>query len=174
MFTLRPLVTPGVSASTIKPVNPLNPFLMSGSVRANTKYLKNNYFYQESVSMIAKHGHTLSHTTRMHTYSPISYSTISYPHLLSINHPLKDNTDPPIHTHHYHNTHIISLLDSSCPNISHIRPSTWLCNTVSLEWKKITIISPASTYHLQLGLVLQSPFQSTSSSAHGFHPPALV
>ena len=43
MLTFRPLVTPGVSASTINPVNPLNPFLMSGSVRASTKYLVNKY-----------------------------------------------------------------------------------------------------------------------------------
>jgi len=36
-----PRTIPGVSASTIKPVNPLNPFLMLGSVQANTKYLMN-------------------------------------------------------------------------------------------------------------------------------------
>ena len=62
MLTFRPLVTPGVSASTINPVNPLNPFLMSGSVRASTKYLQVIAYSYKLSGYVYTHARTHTHT----------------------------------------------------------------------------------------------------------------
>ena len=134
------------------------------------------------------HTHTYTHThTHTHTYThtPVGHSTICYPHLLSIDHPLNNNSYLQLHTPII--TNIIAFLDSICSNISNIRSCTRLCHTVSLKQTifgctvkivestdhftttVVKLLSRVTTLltHLHNEVVLQSAYQDTSSFAHG-------